>query len=115
MPTAVEPIAVVGEWIRHAPHQSATLGRGPSPTSGRWQRGGVVPGLYLADETDTAVAAWYRWLAERGLPPGGGVPHDHHRWQVSLEVANLSTPERLAQVGLEMPEPSRSTWPLFQA
>jgi RES domain-containing protein len=111
---AVDPIAVVGEWTRHAPHRAAPLGHGALPTSGRWQRGSTIRGLYLADDPATAIAEWYRWLAERGLPPGDGIPHDHHRWKVSIEVANLSTPERLSRVGLGMPEPSRSTWPAFQ-
>jgi len=63
----------------------------------------------------TAVAEWYRFLAERGMRPRGAVPHDHHRWDISIEVADLSTPERLAAVGLEPPEPSRVRWHAFQA
>ncbi len=108
MGLSVDGIAVVGEWIRHAPHRSHPLGQGEDPTSGRWQRGSLVRGLYLADDPETAVAERYRWLAERGLPPGDGVPHDHHRWQVSVEVADLTSPERLAQVGLDMPSVNRT-------
>ena len=110
----VDAVAVSGEWIRHAPHRSSLLGRAPTPTDGRWQRGANVGGLYLADETDTAVAEWYRYLAERGLPPGYAVPHDHHVWSVDLKVADLSDLQRLARVGLEMPRPTRRTWQAFQ-
>jgi RES domain-containing protein len=44
-------------------------GRAATPTDGRWQHGAVVPGLYLAEDTATAVAEWYRLLAELGTPP----------------------------------------------
>jgi RES domain-containing protein len=115
MSLTVEPIAVHGEWIRHAPHRSALLGRSDRLTSKRWQRDEVVRALYLADESGTAVAEWYRFLAERGLWPRGSVPHDHHRWDVSIDVADLGTAERLAAVGLATPEPTRHAWSAFQA
>jgi RES domain-containing protein len=111
----VARIAVRGEWIRHAPHRSALLGRAERLTAKRWQRDEIVRALYLADEPDTAIAEWYRFLAERGMWPRGAVPHDHHRWEVAIEVADLSTPERLAAVGLPQPEPSRGGWRAFQA
>ncbi len=110
----VETVAVAGEWIRHAPHRSALLGRAVEPTDGRWQRGEVVRALYLADERATAVAEWYRLLAERGLPPARAIPHDHHVWEIRLELADLSTPERLAWLGLHAPQPGRRTWPPYQ-
>lgn len=115
MTLAVEEIAVRGEWIRHAPHGSALLGRATRLTDKRWQRDEVTRALYLADEPDTAIAEWYRFLAERATWPGDAVPHDHHRWEVSIDVADLSTPERLAAVGLQQPEPSRRAWRAFQA
>jgi RES domain-containing protein len=111
---AVDPIAVSGEWIRHAPHRSDLLGRATEPTDGRWQRGEVVRGLYLADEPATAVAEWYRYLAERGLPPSVAIPHDHHLWRVDATVADLSTSERLAAVGLPPPRPQRRSWSAYQ-
>lgn len=110
----VKPIAVVGEWIRHAPHRSPLLGRSTVAANGRWQRGKVVRALYLADEPDTAVAEWYRWLAENAVRPDAGIPHDHHRWRVSVEVADLSAADRLAAVGLDEPVPSSSSWRAFQ-
>jgi RES domain-containing protein len=110
----IDAIAVSGEWVRHAPHRSSLLGRATEPTDGRWQRGAVVRGLYLADEAATATAEWYRFLAERGLPPARAVPHDHHLWRIEAELADLSTVERLAAVGLAVPRPSRRTWPPFQ-
>jgi RES domain-containing protein len=110
----VEATRVAGEWIRHAPHRSSRLGRGAEPTDGRWQHGAVVRGLYLADDAMTASAEWYRFLAERGLPPSRAIPHDHHIWPIELELADLSSPERLAAVGLQPPRPSRRTWPAYQ-
>jgi len=110
----VDATRVVGEWIRHAPHRSSLLGRAAEATDGRWQHGSVVRGLYLADEPATATAEWYRFLAERGLPPARAIPHDHHVWRMRLELADLSTADRLAAVGLALPRPSRRTWPPFQ-
>jgi RES domain-containing protein len=111
----VDAIRVRGEWVRHAPQHSERLGRAAEPTDGRWQRGDVVDALYLADEPDTAIAEWYRFLAEHGLPPGQAIPHEHHVWQLDLELADLSTRERLQAVKLQPPRPSRRTWPPFQA
>ena len=107
----VDPIAISGEWIRHAPHHSDLLGRSADPTDGRWQGRHVVRGLYLADEPDTAVAEWYRYLAERGLPARAAIPHDHHVCRVELTVADLSTTARLAAVDLPRPRPRRRDWP----
>lgn len=110
----VDAVKVDGEWVRHAPHRSSLLGRTATPTGGRWQRGSAIGALYLADEPDTAVAEWYRYLAERGLPPIQSIPHDRHVWRVELEVANLSDAARLERVGLALPAPTRRTWPSFQ-
>jgi hypothetical protein len=88
----VDRVAVQGEWIRHAPHRSSLLGRAGELTDGRWQRGEIVRGLYVADEPATAIAEWYRLLAERGLPPARAIPHDHHVWELELQLADLSTP-----------------------
>jgi len=74
----VDATGVAGEWIRHAPHRSSLRGRSAEPTDGRWQHALIARGLYLADEAATATAEWYRFLAERGLPPARAIPHDHH-------------------------------------
>ena len=111
----VDAIAIHGEWIRHAPHRSSLLGRSAEPSDGRWQRGEIVQALYLADERDTAVAEWYRFLAERGLPPSRAIPHDHHLWRLDVELADLTTAARLERVGVDLPRPGRPTWPPFQA
>jgi RES domain-containing protein len=111
----VDAIPIRGEWIRHAPHRSALPGRSPEPSDGRWQRGDTVRALYLADEPDTAVAEWYRFLAERGVPPSRAIPHDHPLWKLDIKLADLSTNERLERVGLGPPRPGRRTWPPFQA
>lgn len=114
MALRVDAVHVSGEWIRHAPHRSDLLGRSVEPTDGRWQRGEIVRGLYLADEPATAVAEWYRWFAERGLPPAHAIPHDHHVWQLDLELADLRSVARLAKLALELPAPGRATWPPYQ-
>jgi hypothetical protein len=114
VPLDVDAVAVGGDWIRHAPHRSPLLGRASAPTDGRWQRGKVVGALHLADERDTAVAEWYRYLAESGVPATHAIPHDHHVWRVEIDVANLSDTDRLARVGLEPPLPKRRSWPSFQ-
>jgi RES domain-containing protein len=111
----VDPIRVSGGSICHAPHRSDLLGRAAEPTDGRWQRGEAVSALYLADEPATATAEWYRFLAERGLPPSCAIPHDHHIWRLDIELADLSTLERLTAVGLPPPTAGRRTWPAFQA
>jgi hypothetical protein len=46
---------------------------------------------------------------------GRAIPHDHHVWQLDVQLADLSTPERLARVILTPPTPGRRTWPPFQA
>lgn len=82
----------------------------------RWQRGAVVDGLYLSADEDTLWAEWYRHLAERGLPPARQLPRDLWRFRVGpLDVADLSSEDRLARVGLKLPEPGRRTWPRYQA
>ncbi len=108
------PRAVTGTWIRHVPHQADLLGRADPPSDGRWQRGEIVPALYLADTAQTATAEWYRALAERGFSPQDHVPYDHHHWRLELDLADLSTTERLHSVALDTPRPSRRTWPPYQ-
>jgi RES domain-containing protein len=106
---------VDGVWIRHAPGHSQLLGRSATPSDGRWQRASVTSALYLADSPETATAEWYRSLAERGFYPEDYLPFDHHRWRVSLELADLSSRDRLDQAGLSPPTPDRRSWPAFQA
>jgi len=110
----VDAIAVSGAWIRHAPHRSSLLGRAGERIDGRWQHADVAGGLYLADEPATATAEWYRWLAERGLPPSRATPHDHHIWNIDVAIADLSDHARLAAVGLAPPQPSLRMWPAYQ-
>jgi hypothetical protein len=42
------------------------------------------------------------------------MPRRVWQWDVDVNVANLSTPARLARVGLPVPKPGRRTWPRFQ-
>lgn len=110
----VEGRRLVGTWVRHVPHGADLLGRAVPAADGRWQRGEIVGGLYLADGAETATAEWYRALAEQGFSPQDHIPHDHHRWGLEVELADLSTEERLAAVGLQMPSPYRQTWAAYQ-
>jgi RES domain-containing protein len=55
-------------------------------------------------------------LAEIGLPPTHQMPRDLWRWTVAMsEIADLSTPAKLAKLGLPVPRPGRRSWPQFQA
>jgi RES domain-containing protein len=113
---AVDAIALTGEtWWRHARVGLRFAAVPNPPPDGRWQHGSVVAALYLADSEASAWAEHYRGLAERGLPPGEGFPRNLWRCEVSLaRVADLSSPERLAAVGLSAPRPMHSDWPPFQ-
>jgi RES domain-containing protein len=75
----------------------------------------VVDALYLAESEATVWAEWYRHLAEHGIPPDRALPRDLWRWRADVEVADLRTEEKLAEVGLPVPTPGRPTWPPFQA
>jgi RES domain-containing protein len=109
-------VPVSGSWWRQGPHGADPLLLASPPASGRWQRGEVVAAIYLADEPATAWAEWYRVLAELALPPSHAMPRDLWCWRVrTRDIADLSTVEKLTEVGLSVPQPRRATWPLFQA
>ncbi len=60
-------------------------------------------------------AEWYRYLAERALPPLQRLPRDLWRFRVAAtSVADLAGEERLKRVGLAMPTPGGSTWRRYQ-
>lgn len=108
----VDAAPVSGVWFRHVPAGADPLHRPERPSSARWQRGHVVEGFYLADSEATAWAEWYRLLAELALPPMRHLPRDLWRFDVDIErVADLSTPDRLARVGLEASFPTVGNGP----
>lgn len=114
MASGVATVAVRGTWLKHTyPGSPALPGREPAPDN-RWQRGAVVDALYLAESEETVWAEWYRHLAERMIPPLAQMPRELWRWQVDVEVADLSTPKRLSGAGLPQPIPGRRSWPVFQ-
>lgn len=116
MAARVQRVSVAGSWWRQAPHGADPLWLASPPSSGRWQQGTAVAAIYLADEESTAWAEWYRVLAEIALPPTHGMPRDLWRWTVAVnDIADLSTPAKLARHDLPIPKPGRKTWPGFQA
>jgi RES domain-containing protein len=110
----VAAIAVRGRWLKHTYPGSLALPRREPPPDNRWQRGEVVDAVYLAESEDTVWAEWYRHLAERAVPPLAQMPRDLWTWEVEVEVADLSTPDRLAALGLSSPTPGHRSWPAFQ-
>ena len=111
----VETTSVGGVFFRHVPGGGAPLFRPEQPADGRWQRGEMVEGFYLAGDEQAAWAEWYRALAELAVPPMRQMPRDLWRFRVGLKgVADLSDVARLTVVGLSLPRPSRSQWPRFQ-
>jgi RES domain-containing protein len=111
----VDGARVRGERLRHAAAGLPPLPPREDAPDNRWQRGYVVDALYLAESEATVWAEWYRHLAEAGIPPQRALPRDLWRWRVDAEVADLRTEEKLADVGLSVLAPGRSTWPPFQA
>lgn len=104
-----------GTYFRHVPAGGEPLFRPEHPSDGRWQRGALVEGFYLAGDEQTAWAEWYRALAELGVPPMRQMPRDLWRFDVRVDgVADLSSDEKLAAVGLEPPVPARDQWVTFQ-
>jgi hypothetical protein len=96
MPLDVDATSVRGVWFRHTPARGKPLLRPEHPDDGRWQRGEIVEGFYLADDEETAWAEWYRALAERGVPPMRQIPRDLWRFEVDLPgVADLATEAQL--------------------
>jgi hypothetical protein len=107
----VQRVSVAGSWWRHAPHGGDPLWLASPPSSGRWQHGEKVAAIYLADEESTAWAEWYRVLAEIALPPTHGMSRDLWRWTIAVnDIADLSTPAKLARHDLPTLMPGRRTW-----
>jgi RES domain-containing protein len=116
VPLDVDPAPVRGVWFRHLPAGGEPLFRPQRPADGRWQRGEIVEGLYLADSEQTAWAEWYRVLAELALPPMRQLPRDLWRFEIDIDpVADLSSSARLERVNLDNPVPDRRQWPTFQS
>lgn len=116
MTDKIGSVHVTGTWYRHVPPGADPLTvREPAP-DGRWQRGVEVAALYLAQDTETVWAEWYRALAELGEPPDLRLPRDLWRFDVNLaSVADVSRPAVLRALGLPRPAPDRTRWPRFQA
>lgn len=110
-----DAVALAGRWWRQVPHGRDPLARPEPPKDGRWQRGEIVDALYLADSEETALAEWYRFIAELALPPDRALPIDLWKIEVALErVADLTSAESLSAAGLSLPSPTRRGWPAYQ-
>lgn len=111
----VEAAIVSGRWRRHIPGHADPAFRPHPPGDSRWQHGAVVDALYLAEDTDCMWAEWYRHLAKAGIPPSESLPRDVWDYEAAaITVADLSTRDRLDRVGLPLPSPRETDWPLFQ-
>jgi RES domain-containing protein len=104
-------VSVEGTWWRIGRPGGNPLALTPEPADGRWQRGDVVRGLYLADGEATAWAEWYRHSAELAVPPQARLPRAIYRFDVSVDdVADLTRPGVLAAHGVASLVPSRRQW-----
>jgi RES domain-containing protein len=110
----VTALTVRGHWFKHTYPGSPPLPERDPPPDNRWQRGDIVDALYLADSVDTVWAEWYRHLAERMIPPLAQMPRELWIWQVNIEVADLTSPEKLTAVGLVPPAPGARNWRDYQ-
>jgi RES domain-containing protein len=111
----VEEVSIDAVWWRQIPGGGDVHYRPADPADSRWQHGAVIEALYFANSEETAWAEWYRFLAEAGLPPKMALPRDLWEWRIELDgIVDLSSEDRLAAVGLPMPEPGRIQWPPFQ-
>jgi len=112
----IQRVSLAGSWWRHTPHGADPLWLASPPSGGRWQDGRTLAAIYLADEESTAWAEWYRVLAEIALPPMHAMPRDLWRWSIAVsQIADLSTPAKLARLDLPAPRPARRSWRPFQA
>jgi hypothetical protein len=48
------------------------------------------------------------------IPPLAQMPRELWTWQVDIDVADLSTQDNLATVGLSTPTPGCHNWPAYQ-
>ena len=119
----VDPVDVSGRWYRHisdspdgTPLDPLWL---PGTTTGaaRWQANSVVHAIYLADTIETMWAEWFRHLAENSLDQTEHLPRQVWAYDIQLAgVADLSSAARMKRVRLPaIPEPSRRSWPKYQA
>ncbi|MGO9789700.1 MAG: RES domain-containing protein [Solirubrobacteraceae bacterium] len=109
--SAVAWVPVQGSWARHtAPGVGATE---PHAGGSRWLAPGS-PGVYLADQEETAWAELYRTLAESRRGPVDAMPRDLDRVIVSLDrVVDLRTERSRRALGLPRLRPSQKQWPAF--
>jgi hypothetical protein len=106
----IPAVPLAGVWYRHVRPDAPPMPGQPAP-DGRWQ----FAGLYLAQDSDTVWAEWYRTLAEFGEPPDRWLPRDLWRFSVNVQpVADVSRPAGLLALGLPRPRPDRAQWPAFQ-
>lgn len=96
----VQPTSARGVFFRHVPAGGEPLFQPEHPADGRWQRGGIVEGFYLAGDEQTARAEWRRALAELAMPPMGA----SHRTVLenAQERGNVMNTEHRRRIGIEI-------------
>ncbi len=109
-------IPLRGVWYRHVRGGGDPLGLPPAGARGRWQRGGVIGAVYLAEDSETTWAEFYRAAAEQHLPPERLLPRDLWSYRVALErVVDMTDPAALAAAGLAPSTPTSAERPAYQA
>ncbi len=112
---AIPRIAVKGTWWRICRAGDDPFTWTAEAADGRWQRGSVVRGFYVADSEETAWAEWYRHSSELGVPPATRMPRD--TWKIAVNVtdlADLTAPGARAAPGIAELVPTRRQWPRTQ-
>lgn len=108
-------ITVKGTWWRICRAGDDPFTWTAEAADGRWQRGEVVRGFYLADSEETAWAEWYRHSSELGVPPATRMPRD--TWKIAVnvaDIADLTAAGVLAGHGIADLLPTRRQWPRTQ-
>ncbi len=96
------------EAFRHqGPGYDPLSGEGARIQGGRWNPPNSFPVLYLALDSSTAAAEFYRRAEREGRRPQDLLPRRLYHYRVELgAVLDLGTQDKLAQVGLSFVEVS---------
>ena len=98
--------------FRHtSPGRPPLSGSGSQRFGGRWNRPGHSAAIYLADLPQTCIAEFRRMAVGQGRGPASLLPRDlHHITLDEIRVADLTTPECLAETGLRPADIAAPDW-----